>query len=256
MLTTVATTLASIVAILAGVIGFTRWWRYRDKLTVEVGFHAFMLPPTIPKAFSDIRTSVSTKGDALLANLPEYLNRETATSVIRDLTYSVPYSLDWKILSLRGLWLARVQNNGRKKLQGVNLYLPNGVFVKIERDGDTSPQEREISGVIHLGDLRSKSGGNVIAWTNAVSGNYDLSQITLAHDNGIGKVLPIRTITERDYSYNRIMKVIVWLFLLTFVALLLIENLTPRPNSRVGIRSDSAPTPIPNGMRDVSRPKK
>jgi len=102
----------------------------------------------------------------------------------------IPSKYDWLARQSswpKGYWAVVVRNSGDRSALGVSLHLPGVTYFLIERKGMT-PTHARADEVIELGSMKPQDEVQVIGWTQFKPSEYDVDEITLKHESGVGTV--------------------------------------------------------------------
>jgi len=212
---------AAVLAAVGFILQASDWLtRPRDKLTAEIEYGPFLIPPSLNKEFENLE--VLTDTDSLLARLkapgPRGFTVDAADRVSSFLFRTLPTQLPPDIATLHGYWIAEVRNEGNTTLQDVAIILPETEYVSITPSGQEAISQKS-GPVIPLGALRPKSSQKVVAWTSFTS-PFRAKDIVLTHSNGTGGVrvmVPVGRFGQWFEGLWRVLTYIVWWLLVLVI---------------------------------------
>lgn len=116
--------------------------------------------------------------------------RQKLVASVESVPFELPESKGVleKFTAFHSMWIVKIQNNGTKSCEGVNLVLPNAAMVCISRAGVADEYRKLTDGVISLGTLNPLDVIHLKAWSGFGLYSSDPTEAKLAHNAGVGVI--------------------------------------------------------------------
>ncbi len=198
-------------------------------LTATVTYGVFVLPNALNAEFKKYheltdRPALDSAVAELLKSIHNQDEQHLASRILDQVSWftrsNTPNEIPLDYSLLNGYWSVDVVNEGPKALSSVTLYLPYAARVAIRRTGENTV-ESKCEEVIRLGTLQPQEEVFLFAWTKSAPSAYNIGQIKLTHDAGVGEVITLVPTGQLGQWFENNSWFLLWILVIVVLVVIL-----------------------------------